>query len=38
MADAALKDLELLPQDELEAQEFPSPQINHAMNCFVVII
>jgi hypothetical protein len=38
MADAALKDLELLPQDELEAQEFPGPQIKHTMNCFVVII
>jgi hypothetical protein len=38
MADAALKDLELLPQDELEAQEFPGPQIKHTMNYFVVII
>jgi hypothetical protein len=28
MADAALKDLELLPQDELEAQEFPAPKLN----------
>jgi hypothetical protein len=38
MADAALKDLELLPQNELEAQEFPSPRIRHATNYFIVII
>jgi hypothetical protein len=32
MANAALKDLELLPQDESGAQEFLGPQIKLAMN------
>jgi hypothetical protein len=38
MADVALKDLELLPQNELEAQEFSGPRIKHATNYFIVII
>jgi hypothetical protein len=38
MVDAALKDLELLPQNEFEAQEFPGPRIKHATNHFIVII
>jgi hypothetical protein len=38
MADAALKDLELLPQHEPEDQKLPGPQIKHAINYFVVII
>jgi hypothetical protein len=38
MADAALKDLELLPQNELEAPGVPGPRIKHATNYFTVII
>jgi hypothetical protein len=38
MADVALKNLELLPQDESKAPGVPGPQIKHAMNYFVVII
>jgi hypothetical protein len=38
MADAALKDLELLPQNELEALGVPGPRIKHATNYFTVII
>jgi hypothetical protein len=36
MADAVLKDLELLPQNELEAPGVPGPR-NYATNYFIVI-
>jgi hypothetical protein len=38
MADATLKDLELLPQDELEAPEVPGPPIKYNANYHAVII
>jgi hypothetical protein len=38
MADAALKDLELLPQDESEAPGVPGPQDKHATNYHAIII
>jgi hypothetical protein len=38
MADATLKDLELLHKTSQRPQEFPAPQIKHATNYFVVII
>jgi hypothetical protein len=38
MADATLKDLELLHKMNQRLQEIPGPQIKHATNYFVVII